>query len=162
MTTTSNPNVPETADPSQDLAAASRAAQAVRGGRPTGPVDRTTFFGQVSFLTTIGYLTNDQAQALITWFLNRGATPLPNLPGPDNIPSPKMYDILATSIRFNTPKDPAPADADIFDWFSGALDAIGDLITTTTDGIAHVLDSGTALVQAGTQLVMAIGTVLAA
>jgi hypothetical protein len=160
MTTPANPPAPAgtgTIDTAHDLDSASRAHQAATTRRQAkAPVDEVTFFGQLSFLVTIGYMTNAQADALVDWFRSNGAAPLPVIPSPDGLPSPTMYEILGTSIRFGTPRPTGIAEHDSF--FSALLGGVSDLISTVCDGATEVLNAGTALVQAATALVQQLQT----
>jgi hypothetical protein len=156
-----------TPDQLRDLEAAARAHAAVRdrhsgqvAPEPAGiPRGFLEFSAQLSFFTTIGYLTQDQANQLLQWYLNSGMVKLPVLAGPDTGPTPKMYEIITTAIHFGTPaeiRDLSPeelAGADIGDFFSGLASAIGDLVSTVSDGVTQVLDAGTGLIQAATELV---------
>jgi hypothetical protein len=151
----------------RDIEAAARAHAAVRdrhsgqvAPEPAGiPRGFLEFSAQVSFFTTIGYLTQDQANQLLQWYLNSGLFKLPVLPGPDNGPTPNMYEIMTTAIHFGTPaeiRDLSPeelATADIGDFFSGLASAVGDLVSTIADGVTQVLEAGTGLIEAATALV---------
>jgi hypothetical protein len=151
----------------RDIEAAARAHAAVRdrhsgqvAPEPAGiPRGFLEFSAQVSFFTTIGYLTQDQANQLLQWYLNSGLFKLPVLAGPDTGPSPKMYEIITTAIHFGTPeaiRNMTPeelATADILDFFSGLASTIGDLVSTVSDAVTQVLDAGTGLIQAATELV---------
>jgi hypothetical protein len=159
---------PPAADPVADLDAAHRAHTAATTPRTDPTVSpQGIFLGQLSFLLTVGYITQDQSLALLNWFQTKGATPLPSLPDPVGIPGPSMYEIVSTSIHFNTPAgamDPATHGIldDIGDFFSGLLGGVTDLIGTTLDGITTALQQGTALLQAGSQLVGQLHTLAAA
>jgi hypothetical protein len=144
--------VPAAAGPVADLDAAHRAHAAATTPRTdSGASTQAVFLGQLSFLLTVGYITQDQSLALLNWYQNKGATPLPSLPDPPGIPGPSMYEIVTTSIHFNTPAgamDPA-THSFIGDFFDAVAGAVTDIISTTLDGITSVLQQGTALVQAG-------------
>lgn len=143
----------------KNLEAAAGAHEAVTRARPTGPVapDVLTFSSQLQFLLTIGYLTKDQADALLRWFLSSGTMKLPALPAPAGVAGPAMYEILSTAVHFATPAGVVDigdgAGADIGDFFAGLVQGIGDLIGTVTDGVTSILQAGTGLIEAGTQLV---------
>jgi hypothetical protein len=151
----------------RDLEAAARAHAAIRdrhsgqvAPEPAGiPKGFLEFSAQISFFTTIGYVTQDQAGKLLQWYLASGLAKLPALPGPDTGPSPTMYEIITTAIHFGTPeaiRDMTPeelAGADIGDFFSGLASAVGDLFTTVADGVTEVLEAGTGLIHAATELV---------
>jgi hypothetical protein len=137
----STPSAPPVASPVQDLDAAQRAHVAATTPRTaTGPVDKITFIGQLSFLVTIGYLTKDQADALIAWFTSSGVTPPPPLPGPDGTASPSMYEILSTAIHFGAPA------GDVDSATHGLLGTIGGMLDTAilaaTDALASALPTG--------------------
>jgi hypothetical protein len=163
MTTPVNPPATAgtgTVDTASDLDSASRAHQAGTARRQAeAPVDEVTFFGQLSFLVTIGYLSNAQADALIDWFKAKGATPLPAIPGPDGLPGPTMYEILGTSIHFGTLSSTGVAEFGILDDFLSALSGVGDLVETVCQGATQVLNAGTALIQAATALVQQLQTI---
>jgi len=150
----STPSAPPVANPG-DLDAANRAHNAATTPRAgSSPPDEATFLGQLSFLLTVGYVTKDQGAALLNWYQSKGATQLPSLPDPVGIPGPSMYEIVSTSIHFNTPAGATPGTHgfldDIFDSIFGG---VSDVIGTALDGITTVLQTGTALVQAGSVLV---------
>jgi hypothetical protein len=46
-----------------------------------------------------------------------------------------------------------PVAADIGDFFPGLVQGISDLVGTALDGVTSVLEAGTGLTQAGTELV---------
>jgi hypothetical protein len=146
-------------DHMRDLDAAARAFQAIKKRPANGTPDLITFASQLQFLLTIGYLTREQAETLLRWFQSAGMIKLPMLPGPEGISGPTMYEVLSTAIHFGTPPEvfkvegTGPVAADIFDFFSGLVSGVGDLIVTVTDGVGTVLEAGTGLIQAGTQLV---------
>ncbi len=153
-------------DHQRDLEAAVRANAAVqdRGGHlgtdePGIPRGFLQFSGQVNFFATIGYLSKEQADNLLQWYLASGMFKLPPLPGPDTGPTPRMYEILSTAIHFGTPKevhDLSPeelAGADIGDFFSGLASAVGGLIGNVLDSVTDVLDAGTNMLHAATELV---------
>lgn len=159
-------------DVARDLDAAARVNRAIRQGREAGdPPSFLLFSSQLQFLLTVGYLTTDQARALLDWFQSAGKTKLPPLAGPDGISGPTMYETLSTLIHFRTPAgvtdvvenalglptegsdDSGEVFADIGDFFSGLLQGIGDLLGTVTDGITEVLMAGTGLIEAATVLV---------
>jgi hypothetical protein len=159
-----------TPDHIRDLEAAVRASAAIRD-RGTGrltpdapaapgiPQGFLQFSGQVNFFTTIAYLTQDQADNLLKWYLASGMFKLPVIPGPDTGPDPKMYEILQTAIHFGTPKavhDLSAEElegADIGDFFSGLAHAVGGLIGNVLDSVGDVLDSATNMLHAATELV---------
>jgi hypothetical protein len=154
-TSTVNPDV------SKDLDAADRAFRAASTRRTGKEVpDLLTFVSQISFLTSIGYLTRPQADALVSWFQSHGTEKLPALAGPDGINGPTMYELLTTQIHYFTPRRPATEDEGFLDFFSGVIDAVSGLIETVVDGAVDILHAGTALVQAGTQLVYEVGAVI--
>lgn len=147
-------------DQERDFAAAQRAFAATRPrSSPPDKLALIAFTSQLQFFLTIGYLTNDQATALVTWFKSNGISRLPKLEGPPGIGGPSMYEILSTRITVGTPTqvfDLTPeefAAADIGDFFSGLVDAVSDLVSTVADGVTQILSAGTSLIQAGTQLV---------
>jgi hypothetical protein len=154
-------------DPAHDLDAAHRAHLAATTPRATGTrIGDLEFSGQLNFLVTIGYLTKDQAAALFAWFKANGMMQLPALPDPTGAPSPSMYETLSTAIHFGTPAGVLHAEHGILDgigdFFSGLLGGVTDLIDTTLGGVTAVLQAGTALVQAGSQLVGQLHELVAA
>ena len=155
---------PPAADPVADLDAAHRAFAAATTPR-TDPSASTegNFLGQLSFLLTVGYITQDQSLALLNWYTTKGATPLPSLPDPVGIPGPSMYEIVSTSIHFNTPAGAMdPGTHSIFgDIFDAIVSGVTDIISTTLNGITTVLQQGTALVQASSVLVGQLSTLAA-
>lgn len=137
----STPSAPPATHADQDLDAAHRAYMAATTARTTtGPVDEITFLGQLSFLVTVGYLTKEQADALIAWFNGGGMTPPPPLPGPDGIPSPSMYEILTTAIHFGLPAEATDSGT------HGLIGSIGDMLDTAihaaTSALASALPTG--------------------
>jgi hypothetical protein len=140
------------ADPVADLDAAHRAHTAATASRTDPNVSpQGVFLGQLSFLLTVGYITQDQSLALLNWFQTKGATPLPSLPDPVGIPGPSMYEIVSTSIHFGT--HGGATDSGTHSIFDDIFGAVTDLIGTTLGGVTDVLSAGTALVQAGSMLV---------
>ena len=161
--------MPDTDAARHDLEAAARAFEASRNrGTADASLDPfAAFLGQISFLLTIGYLTKEQGQALIDWFNSSGMMKLPPHPDPPGAPQPSMYEMLSTQVHFGTPQavldlqDAGATDgmelaADIGDFFSGLLGAVGDLVGTVLDGVEETLQAGTALLHAATELVHAI------
>jgi hypothetical protein len=154
------------ADPVKDLEVASRTFHMVRTKRTAGsPPSLIEFASSLNFLLTIGYLTKEQADALVAWFTSSGLMKLPDLPGPTTTAAgTTMYEILGTAIHFGTPQDVRELiasggdlqTADIGDFFSALAAGVGDLFTTVTDGVVSVLDAGTALLQAGTEFIHAL------
>jgi len=163
MSTPDGPSAPATAgtdDLERDLEAAARAFESTRKhGTAAAPPTLLEFASQLQFLLTIGYLTKDQAQALLAWFKSSGTVRPPKLAGPDGVAAPTMYEILTTAIHFGTPREVLDlegidlAGADILDFFAGVAQAVGDLVTTVADAVTEVLEAGTGLVQAATGLV---------
>jgi hypothetical protein len=136
----STPSAPPATDLGQDLDAAHRAHVAATTPRTaSGPVDELTFVGQLSFLVTVGYLTKDQAAALIAWFNSGGMTPPPPIGGPDGIIGPSMYEILSTAIHFGLP---TATDSGTH----GLLASIGSMLDTAisaaTDALQSALPTG--------------------
>ncbi len=165
MSVTDSSSLPLMSDQLRDLEAASRAHAAISRRADAGVVPATAdstlpdgfleFSSQVDFFVTVGYLTQEQAKALLNWYLNRGLIVLPALDGPAGGPSPRMYELLTTAIHFGTPeavRNPSPG-GDIGDFFSALASAVGGLIETVGDTITEVLNAGTGLVQAATQFV---------
>jgi hypothetical protein len=133
----------------RDLDAAARAFQATKRRTTDGAPNLITFASQLQFLLTIGYLTKEQATALVSWFQSSGTMALPALPGPDGIAGPTMYEILSTRIHFGTPPRPGADGAlefDIGDFFSGLVSGLSDLASTVLDGVTDVLQAGTELI----------------
>jgi hypothetical protein len=151
--------VTEAIDHERDFEAAARAFRTSRLRSADGAPDLVTFASQLQFFLTIGYLTKEQAEALVRWFQSVGMMKLPPLPGPDGISGPTMSEILSTAIHFGTPQEVfdvegiGPVAAGIGDFFSGLVQGIGDLVDTALDGVTSVLEAGTGLIQAGTELV---------
>ena len=131
--------------------------KAVRGRVKDSTVNEFDFTSQLSFLVTVGYLTKEQARVLLSWFLSQGMMRLPDLPSPDGVPSPTMYETLSTAIHFGTPPGALDAAGDgapgVLEFFSGLVGIVTDAIGETLDGITDVLNAGTALLQAASGLV---------
>jgi hypothetical protein len=169
------------ADVQRDFDSAEQAFQIVQTRRHgDGPPDKFEFGAHLQFLLTIGYITKPQALALKQWFDNEGMIKLPDEPGPEGMPSPTMYEILATKIHFGTPEPVRrviesrasvagdsssgrrPTDrvdgeeelaADVLGFFTGLLGGVADAITTVLDGVTTTLQAGTDLVHAASELV---------
>ncbi len=131
-----------------DMAGA--ASTVSRGGKQKGvPPTQFEFTLQLSFLLTIGYLTKDQAGVLSQWFDSSGALKLPDLPGPDTGPQPRMYELITTRIHF-APRPSATGPENIFEDIASAVsDFVGDVL----DSVTGVLDAATTTLQAAASLV---------
>lgn len=113
------------------------------------PPDFLSFASQMQFLLTIGYLTKPQAEALLAWFQSSGTAKLPALAGPDGVASPTMYEVLSTAVHFRTPPGDLTDDEGIVEFFSGLVDAVGDLIGIVTDGATDLLMGAGVVIEAG-------------
>lgn len=140
------------------LQAANQSNQMAKKARNNDePLTLFAFTQQLSFLLTIGYLTNEQAAALHDWFDKQGAVKLPDLPGPDGITGPRMYELMATRIHF-APQGGAVGPENIFEDIGHALTS---LASTVIDETVRLLEAGTGLLQAGTELLHELHTILA-
>jgi hypothetical protein len=148
----------------RDLEAALRARTAIMNRRkplpaadPADPLPRgfLPFASQCNFFVTINYLTDEQAKALINWYLQKGMVKLQPLEGPEGGPTPRMYELLSTTIHFGTPRQAFEPSLEfgLLDFFSGLADAVGDLVSTVADGVTEVLNAGTGLLHAATEFV---------
>jgi len=136
----STPSAPPATDAGQDLDAAHRAHVAATTPRTDGStVDEVAFFGKLSFLVTIGYLSKDQAAALIAWVNSGGLTPPPPLPDPDGIIGPSVYEMLITAIHFGAPAE--AADHTTHGFFGTLLSQVGQLVDTVIGGASDALAS---------------------
>ena len=133
------------------------ASQVAKRGRDLEtPLTIFEFTERLTFLLMVGYLTHEQAAALHDWFDKQGAMKLPDLPGPEGVAGPRMYEILATKIHFG-PQGATSGPENIFSDFVHAV--AGAIDTVITDTIA-VLEAGTALLHAGTELLHEVHEIL--
>jgi hypothetical protein len=136
-------------------AAANQASRAQPSGSPVTIFEWTE---RLSFLLTVGYLTREQAGALHDWFEQQGAMPLPDLPGPEGVSGPRMYEMLTTRIHFG-PRGATKGPENIFEDFASAVAGVIDSVVSST---IDVLSAGTALLQAGTDLLHEVHEILQA
>lgn len=126
------------------------ANESIKSGRQNGtPPSEFDFTAQLSFLLTIGYLTREQAGVLLQWFQSAGALKLPDLPGPESAPQPRMYELITTRIHF-PPRVSATGPENFFD---DLAHAVTSLVTDVLDGVTEVLDAATSTLQAAGALV---------
>jgi hypothetical protein len=108
-------------------------------------VDSVTFTSKLMFLVAVGYLTQEQADALLEWFESEGVYPLVPIPGPLWVEGLTMYDVFRTAIQFGAA---SPLEFDFF----GLL---GHVFDEAVDIIHHALEAAPAILHSAAEVLAA-------